>query len=117
MLLNQHFDRLERVLMPLFNGDALPEVAKSVDNLRELLESGVAFRVKFAVLKKLVHRLLLALLKHLFEQAKSDLGHEQFVVVPVVTLHLRSFLRNLLHTAVVRTPKLVQLGVKFISFV
>ena len=48
----------------------------------------MALDVKFAVLEEFVHRFLLATLEHLFQEAERDLGHEEFVVVSVVTVHL-----------------------------
>ena len=90
-LLHFHLDRLESALVPLFDGDALPVLTETLHSLDKLLERVVTLGVELAVLEELVHCFLLALLEHVFQQDEREFGNQQFVVVPIVALHLSSF--------------------------
>ena len=90
-LLHLHLDGLECALVPLLDGDALPVLAETFDSLDELLERVVTLGVELAVLEELIHGFLLALLEHVLQQDESEFGNQEFVVMPIVALHLSSF--------------------------
>ena len=58
---------LETLLVPLFDSDFQPVLAKSVEVLHELLQRSVALSIKLAVLEELTNGQLLAAFKHLLK--------------------------------------------------
>ena len=90
-LLHLHLDGLECALVPLLDGDALPVLTETLHGLDELLQCVVTLGVELAVLEELIHGFLLALLEHVLQQDESEFGNQEFVVMPIVALHLSSF--------------------------
>ena len=115
LVLDVHFNGFERLLVPLFEGNFLFELAKSLNDLDELLQSVMALFVKSAVGEKFVQRVLLALLEHLFEQLEHDFGNEKFVVMAVMRVHLPTFPRDFRDTVVISTVQLIELCHQVVS--
>ena len=89
--------------MPLLNRDLHAELTKTFEVVDKLFQRLMALRIKFAVLEKLVHCLLLSAFEHLLQKTEGNLGDEQFVVVTIVPFHLGALPTYLL-TAVVIGP-------------
>ena len=117
VLLEASFDWLESTLMPLFNGNFHTVLTETCDGLNELFEGVVALCVEFAVLEEFVHGLLLARYKHALKKSESDLGDEKFVVMTIMTFHLRLFTSDFSHTVVISAIQRLQFVLKLISLI
>ena len=117
LLLDLHLDRLESLLVPLFDRNAHPVLAQTLNSLHELLEGVVAASVEFAVLEKLIHCLLLATLEHLLHQAEEYFRDEQFIVVSVVAMHLCFLSLDIIDTVVIGATQLLKLALQLVSLI
>ena len=107
--------RFEALLVPLLDRDLQPILTQSLQILHELLQRPMALGIKLAVLEELTDGHLFATLEHLFEQAEGDLGDEELIVVPIVTVHLTSFSTYLIHAVIIGAVQVLQLLVKLVA--
>lgn len=110
------FSRFKALLVPLLQCDLHLVVTQLFHDAHKSLECAVTALVKATVGEEFVEGFLFARPKHPLQNVETHLGHQKFVVVRVVSVHLTTLARYFKHTIIVSAIQMFELGHEFVAF-